>query len=84
MSTAVILKPDEWQQFKADVTQTLREELVKVRSEVKDGPMTKEETCKYLHCSISTLQRKWIHLRHVVNGTAYWYKNEIDNYIKKH
>lgn len=67
----------------SDLSKALREELSKTRSEVENGPMTKEKTAEYLHCSESTVNRKWRHLRHMVNGTPYWLRSEIDDYIKK-
>lgn len=67
----------------SSLTETLRTELSKVKEEVHEGPMTKQKTAEYLHCSESTVDRKWCHLRHMVNGTPYWLRSEIDDYIKK-
>ena len=83
MTKAIILEPDEWKEFKADTLKTFREELSKVRAEVIESPMNRKETAKYLKCSVKTVDENWRHLRHMVNGTPYYFKSEIEAYIKE-
>ena len=83
MTRAIILEPDEWEDFKRDTLKTFREELSKVRAEVMESPMNAKETAKYLKCSPTTVYTKWTHLRHMVDGTPYWFRSEIEAYIKE-
>jgi DNA invertase Pin-like site-specific DNA recombinase len=83
MTKAVVFEIDEWQEFKREIREDLRAELTKVRSEVVEAPMTRKEVAKFLKCDVQTVSKNWSHLRHVVNGTPYWFKDELTEFIKK-
>jgi hypothetical protein len=83
MTRAIILEPDEWQDFKKEMIAALCDEAKKAVKEVHESPMNRKETAMYLKCSVKTVDKNWMHLRHVVNGTPMWYRDEIEKYIKE-
>jgi hypothetical protein len=83
MTSGFFIGQQDLDKIITSLTDTLRAELNKTRSEVENGPMTAKETAKYLKCGVSHVYKKWVHLRHMVDGTPYWFKNEIDEFIKK-
>jgi len=48
-----------------------------------DVLMTKKQTAKYLQCDVNTVNRRVLHLRHMIKGKPYWYASEIENFIKR-
>jgi hypothetical protein len=82
MSTAIILEPRDFDKLINELKETLRDELKKVRHEVRESPMTKKETARYLKCHVNTVDKNWTHLRHLVAGTPYWFASEIENELK--
>lgn len=65
------------------------EELISVMNMLTHVKLNIEQTCKYLNCSRSTLNRMIFDGRvpkpyKEAGGKEYWYQDELDNYIKNH
>jgi hypothetical protein len=83
MTRAVILEPDEWEEFKNEMKEIFREELKRTAQEHYERPMTLKEAAKFQKCGTQTFSKHFGHLRHVVpNGPIYWYAREIEEYVK--
>ena len=85
MTRAIILELNEIQKLQKTTEELLviAKELREYRQPPTESPMNAKETSKYLKCSLTTVYTKWTHLRHMVDGTPYWFKSEIEAYIKE-
>ena len=83
-----ILK-DIQHKIKNDTCGLDEEELISVMNILTHVKLNIEQTCKYLNCSRSTLNRMIFDGRvpkpyKESGGKEYWYQDELDNYIKNH
>jgi hypothetical protein len=83
MTSGFFIGQQDLDKIISSLTETLRTELTKVRTEIVEAPMTRKEVAKFLKCDVQTVSKNWSHLRHVVNGTPYWFKDELTEFIKK-
>ena len=89
MSSAVILEPADLDKLIKAITDTVREELSKVRKENSDVPLTRKEAARYFGIDVGTMHKKFksgelpASLRHRVGGRIVFFKSELEAYLKK-
>ena len=64
------------------------DELISLANTLTHVKLNIEQTCKHINCSRATLNRMIFDGRipkpyKELGGKEYWYKDELDNYIKK-
>lgn len=86
---AVIMDPDEFRDFTNELTERLckkLEEEMNKRGTIVDQPMTREQTARFLHCSVPTIDRyvkSGFIKPHKVGRVPMFFASELVEAIKK-
>lgn len=83
-----ILK-DTYNKIENDTCGLDEDEILNLANTLTHVKLNIEQTCKHLNCSRATLNRMIFDCRvpkpyKESGGKEYWYKDELDNYIKNH
>lgn len=83
MTSGFFIGQSDLDKIISSMEKKFEESVLKLEEKMRQTPMTRTETAKYLKCSTDNVDKNWRHLSHLIGGTRYWYADEIENYIKK-
>lgn len=89
MGTAVILEPHDIDKLIKSITDTVREEMSKMKEEKRDRRMNMKQAAAFLNMHPLTLSRKLksgefpVKLMHVKGSSKYFLASELEAFLKK-
>lgn len=90
MTHAVILHPDDFERFTAQVTEQITKHFENMKGSVIEKPMCAKEAADYLGVTPKTLHERIrtgvipANLKHEISGSVYFFPSELHSFIKKH
>lgn len=88
MNTAIILNPNDFDRLIKEVKQHLSQEVENIKTAIIEKPMCVKEAAEYLGVNASTLHRRLKNgtipasLKHELDGSTYFFKSELYQYLK--